>query len=353
MSSARTPGRPGRRATGAAAALALALTGCGRAHEVTVYTALEPAVLDWAAKAFGRAHPDMALRFVPVASTDLLARLRAERVEPAAQVVWGVPTWTLAAAAADGLLAADAPAWAAALPNPLRDAQGRWAASLLDPIVLAFDHEELSRSRAPRDWIDLFHPRFSGEVLVPEPGADDGGSVLLGERAAASMAAHGDVLDAVDWFKRLDGQCKRYEPDEDDLLRRLGRGDGHVAPVRLSRAEAARRAGSSVAYVVPESGGPLLVEGVAMVAGARDPGAARAFVAWLGSPEATAGLADTLHRVPATLVADPGRLAWLPDAAVALAGEVAPADTLAAHLDGWIESWRRDARGRGPKVYIP
>jgi iron(III) transport system substrate-binding protein len=334
-------------------AATLALAACGRAHEVTVYTTLGEEVVAWAEEAFASARPDVALDFVSVASRDLLARLRAEREDPAAGVVWGAPSWTLAAAAEEGLLAPGAPSWAAALPEELRDPEGRWAASLVDPIVLAFDHEALSRSRAPRDWIDLFHPRFAGEVLVPEPGADEGGSALLAVHAEASLEAHGDILAAIDWFRRLDGVCKRYEADQEVLLRRLSRGDGQVAPVRLSGAEAARRADVGVAYVVPESGGPLIVEAVALVAGAEEREAARAFVEWLGTPEATQGLADALHRVPAALVREPGRLGWLPDAAIALAGDVPGAGAMAAHLDGWVARWRADARGRGPKLYLP
>jgi len=342
--------RARRRRSRATVALPLALVACGRAPDVTVYTPLEPAVVGWAREAFSTTHPDVALRMEPVAPGALLGRLRAEREDPSARVVWGAPSWVLAAAAAEGLLATEPPSWAASLPQRLRDPGGRWTASLVDPIVLAFDHEQLSRSRAPRDWIDLLHPRFAGEVLVPEPGADPGGTVLLGARAQASMRDHGDILDAIDWLRRLDGQTLRYEADEDAMVRSLGRGSARVALLRLSRAEAARRAGGSLAYMVPESGGPLLVEAVGVTAGGDDARDARAFVAWLGTAEATDGLSEKLHRVPATLVAEPAKLTWLPDAAIALGGEAPDADTLAAHLDAWLERWRRDARGRGPKV---
>ncbi len=168
-----------------------------------------------------------------------------------------------------------------------------------------------------------------------------------------SLEAYGDILAAIDWFKRLDGQTRRYEADETMLLRHLGRGDGSVAPARLSLAEAARRADTPVEWVVPESGGPLLVQGVAVVTGAADADAARAFVEWLGRPEAAQALSDELHRVPASFVAEPSRLGWLPDAATALGGHVPSADTLAANLDAWIERWKRDARGRGSRIYIP
>jgi len=332
--------------------VAAALSGCGRpAHVVVVYTPLDADVVTWAEDAYRQAYPDVDLRMVPMSSADVLTRLSTERTAPAADVVWGAPSWILAAAAGDGLLAAGAPPWASSLAADLRDPEGRWAASLLDPMVLAFNLDRLSRSRAPRDWIDLFHPRFAGELLLPEPGPDDGASVLLATHAYASQASYGDILDAIDWFGRLDGQCRGYEADERDLLRRLSRGvDGSVAPVRLSRAEAARRDGGAAAYVVPESGGPILVQGVAVVAGASDPEAAGAFVAWLGSPEATSGLAGDLHRLPATVAPDAPELDWLPDAPTALAGDVVPADTVAAHLDAWVARWRSDARGRGPKV---
>jgi len=328
------------------------LSACGRpAHVVVVYTPLDRDLTTWAEDAYRQTHPDVDLRMVPMSSSDILARLSTERADPAASVVWGAPSWILAAAAGDGLLAPAPPPWAASLAADLRDPEGRWTASLLDPMVLAFNLDRLSRSRAPRDWIDLFHPRFAGELLLPEPGPDDGASVLLATHAYASQTSYGDILDAIVWFGRLDGQCRGYEADEGDLLRRLGRGvDGSVALVRLSRAEAARRDGGAVAYVVPESGGPILVQGVAVVASAPDPEAAGAFVAWLGSPDATSRLARELHRLPATVAPDAQELDWLPDAPTALAGDVVPADTVAAHLDAWVARWRSDARGRSPKL---
>lgn len=337
----------------AAGALLLALGACGRAQEVTVYTQVEPDVVDWVHEAFTAAHPDVGLRFEPVAADALLDRLRADGESASTRIVWGAPSWVLAEAAEGGLLQPGGPAWASALPDGLRDAGGRWTASLIDPIVLAFDYDELSRSRAPRDWIDLLHPRFAGEVLVPEPGVDVGGTVFFAARAEASLAEYGDILEAIDWFRRLDGQARDYEPDEELMIRRLARPrDGLVAPARLSRVEAARRSGSSVAYVVPESGGPLLVEGVAIAAGAVDLEAARTFVAWLGEPDVAQGLADAIHRIPATLMGEPERLAWLPDAATALGGDVPDADSLAGHLRAWLEQWRSDARGRGPKLEL-
>lgn len=335
--------------------LVLAGFACGRPeHVVVVYAPLDPDVVAWAERAYREARPAVDLRLVPMASRDVLSRLSGERGDPAADVVWGAPSWILAAAAGEGLLAEAPPPWAASLAPDLRDGDGRWAASLLDPMVIVFNRDRLSRSRAPRDWIDLLHPRFAGELLLPEPGADDGASALLAARAHASQESYGDILGAVDWFGRLDAQCRGYEADEKDLLRRLGRGvDGSVATVRLSVAEAAHRDGASVDWILPESGGPTLVQGVAVVAGAPEPDEARAFVTWLGSPEATAAMARELHRIPATASADAPELDWLVDARAALGGDVVPADTIAANLDAWVARWRDDARGRGPKVYIP
>ncbi len=129
--------------------------------------------------------------------------------------------------------------------------------------------------------------------------------------------------------------------------------DGSVAAVRLSLAEMSHRDGTAVDWVVPESGGPILVQGVAVPAGAPEPDEGRAFVTWLGSAEATSALARELHRIPATAAPDAPELDWLVDARAALGGDVVPADTIAAQLDTWVARWRSDARGRGAKVYVP
>jgi ABC-type Fe3+ transport system substrate-binding protein len=329
------------------------LAACGRAEQVVVYTPLDTDALAWVESSFETANPHTDLRLIPVAPGDLIPRLESHRDAPEADAVWGAPSWVLARAAGRGLLAETAPLWATAVPGAWKDPGGRWVGVSVDPVVFAVNHDSVSLGRAPRDWIDLFHPRWTDRVLVPEPGASETGSAILGTRAAESMEAYGDVLDAVDWFRRLDGVRSAYGDDDVELVRTLARGRAAVALVPLSVAQAAVEDSLPVAWVVPESGGPVVVRGVARVAGAPDPEAAGRFLAWLGSPDVAVGMEAKLRRKPAWVAPEDALPEWLDRAWTGFTPRDVSADTLAAHLDGWVSTWRSEARGRGMRVLIP
>ncbi|MDP2959687.1 MAG: extracellular solute-binding protein [Longimicrobiales bacterium] len=332
--------------------LAVAWLGAGCSDPgatAVVYTSLEPELLDWAADAFTQSHPELRVRFVRLSADEALERLAAERGAPVADAWWGAPSWRLARGAEEGLLATARPTWADRVPEGLKDAQGRWFGTLGDPLVLAFNTDSVARSVAPRDWLDLLHPRWSGELLLPEPGRVDAMTALLAWRVWAARAQRGDDFEWMDWFARLDASRAAYLSDAGDAARRLHGAEALLAILPLSAAERARAAGWAVDYRVPESGTPVLIQGVAVVAGAPHAGPAEAFLEWVGSPEAVAGLGARIARVPV-----PGFPAFAPGAAPEWAGRVVPAllpqlvptDSVATLVDGWVGRWRDDVRGK-------
>lgn len=350
-----------------AALASLALLACADARTTAVvYASVDARVAEWAADAFRDAHPDHAVRIVTFAGDEAVRRLRSESGGPEADVVWGLPSWRLAEAASSGLLEAAAPGWAADVPDALKDAGGRWVGVSADPLVLAFNTDSLSRSRAPRDWVDLLHPRWSGEILLPEPGPVDAMTTLLAQRLWVAQQEYGDAMQGMDWFARLDAWRGGYFADAEEAARALAEGRGVLALLPLSVAEATRGAGRAVDYRVPETGTPMLVRGVALVAGAPHREAALAFLEWLGSEEAVSGLLDRAPLLPArsfpTGVASeggfhPGGAApgashpWIARVAPALIPRWFPPDAVAGQVDGWVAAWRDDVRGRAADLF--
>lgn len=74
--------------------------------------------------------------------------------------------------------------------------------------------------------------------------------------------------------------------------------------------------------------------------------AGAAFVAWLGSRDVRVGLAEHFAQMPAVEGALEGEPSWVTDVRPLIRFEVVPADTLAAHLDGWLARWRDEVMGR-------
>lgn len=333
------------------ASLALVATGCTAPDAtVVVYTSLESESLAWARDGFRDTHPGLRVDFVSLPGDQVLERLRSEREAPRADVWLGAPSWSLAEAAGEGLLAAFAPSWAEGVPDDMRDPAGRWVGLWTDPLVLAFGTEAVARSRAPRDWVDLEHPRWSGEVVVVEPGAADAMTALLVHHMWEAHALHGDANQGLDRFVRLDLWRRDYVGTEEEAARRLRTGDGMVAVLSLSAAEAGRE-GGGVDFRVPESETPTLLRGVTLVAGAPHEDAAREFVEWVGSPEARAAMAGTAARVPVAGFPREGAPAWVDRVGPALRPRVVPADSVAPHVDAWVALWREQVRGRTVTVF--
>ncbi|HSM59341.1 MAG TPA: extracellular solute-binding protein [Longimicrobiales bacterium] len=342
---------------GAAPAIAASLTllvgACSGGERVLVgLSPLDGEVLAWAEGAFEEDHPGIDLRWRRVPGEEVAAELVASDGEIG--LVWGVPSWVLAGAAAGGLLSAleASPEWAAALPPELRDREDAWLATLTDPVVLAFNTDSLARSRAPRDWLGVLHPMWSGSVAWPDAGATESGALIVGTRVAADGARTGDPDAGFDWLARVDANVDAYLAADGDPARLIASGAMLVGVSLLSAVEAERRAGRPVDYRVPESPTPVLVRGAAVPAGTPDLAAATTFVDWVGRPEQARALMDRFALLPAAPglaeEASPGSALAVAAAAVRFAA--VDADTLAARLGAWVQRWRTEVQGRAPRV---
>lgn len=336
-----------------AASLTLLVGACSEGERVLVgLSPLDGEVLAWAEGAFEEDHPGIDLRWRRVPGEEVAAELAASEGEIG--LVWGVPSWVLAGVAADGLLSplGASPGWAAALPPELRDREDAWLATLTDPVVLAFNTDSLARSRAPRDWIDVLHPMWSGSVAWPDAGATESGALIVGTRVAVDGARTGDPDAGFDWLARVDANVDAYLAGDGDPARLIGSGAMLVGASLLSAVEAERRAARPVDYRVPESPTPVLARGAAVAAGAPDPAAAAAFVDWVGRPQQARELMDRFALLPAppglAEEASPGGA--LAAAAAAVRPALVPPDTLAARLRPWVERWRAEVQGRAPRV---
>lgn len=281
--------------------------------------ALSAETLSWVEDAFHQTHPETWVRFETLPDDEVLTRLRDAPLD--ADVWLGAPSWRLAGAAREGLVAG-------------------WSEVLADPVVLAFNTDSISRSRAPRDWIDLLHPRWSGELIIPEPGLVDGLTAVLLQHMWEAHARYGDADEGLDWFVRMDAWRASYPGDVGEAVRSLRLGHGTLALLPLSAAETCAAEGSC-AFRVPETATPVLIRGVGRVASSPHDGAARAFLDWLGTEEAIEGLVRLTGALPA------GDLKRLDG----LVLDSIPADSVAPVADEWVERWRDNVRGRATQIF--
>jgi iron(III) transport system substrate-binding protein len=317
-------GRPCRRALGATLGLAVALSACAEpgASVLVVHATVEPERTAEVERRFEDASPGVDVRIVRLPAEEALRRARSGGEGERADILWGLPIELLASVAAEGLLGGTS--LDVGEPTAPTDAAGRWfALPDAEPFVLAFDTREVARSRAPRDWGDLLHPRWAGEVVLVDPALDPRMRTLLGALIVEEVRRTGDELAGLDFLRGLDRATAVYAPDVRDVMRRLEIGEVSMTILPLAEAAAARAEGRDwLEHRVMESGAPALRPGIAIVAATPHPEAAASFVRLvLDAPARAAALAN-LELWPA-----------------------AP-DTLAERLDAWMERWRLEVRGR-------
>jgi iron(III) transport system substrate-binding protein len=289
----------------------VAVAGCSSGPHRTVLTIYSPHgkdLLSYYEKGFEAAHPDVDVQWVDMGSQDIIDRLRSERANPQADVWFGAPEEIFGRAASEGLLEPYRPTWADDVPADSHAPHDLWYGTYLTPEVIGYNSQAVSDSEAPRDWDDVLDPKWKGKVLIRDPIASGSMRAIFGAIILRSIRETGSPDSGFAWLKRLDAQTKEYN-----------------IPVR---------------YVIPRSGTPLLVDGIAIVKGSKHPALAKAYYEYVTSRGALEDAARKFYRIPVRVDLPLDSLpAWVRDAKTNIKPMPMDRAMLSAHLDEWMKYW--------------
>lgn len=328
------------------------LAGCAPPDERTplvVYSPHGRDLLTAFEHAFEQARPDVDVQWLDMGSQEVIDRLRSERANPQADVWFGAPSSMFEQGAADSLLDAYRPSWADAIPADARGTGDTWFGIYLTPEVIAYNSEVLDSAEAPQDWDEVLDPRWDDQVLIRDPVASGTMRAIFGMILQRSLRETGDVEQGFDWLRRLDANTREYTLNPTLLYQKLARQEGIVTLWDLPDIEMLRAAGTMpIGYIIPQSGTPVVVDGIAVVRGTRHPEVARAFVDYVGAVPALALAAREHFRIPAR--AD-FPLDSLPPALQAARTLIRPEPMDWTMLEErgteWMRRWDEEVRGRG------
>src|SRR6266516_221998 len=192
------------------------------------------------------AHPEVEVQFLDMGSREVLARVRAERNRPQADLWWG-----------------------GKVPDFARDAQDRWYGTYETPEVIVYNSEAVRAEDAPRDWDDVLDPKWRDKVLIRNPNPSDTMRVIFGAIICRFYKDTGSPQKGYEWLRRLDANVHEYTADGTLLMQKLARREGLLSiwdlpDVRLLK----EQKGLPVSYVIPSSGTPVVIDGIAIVRGA-------------------------------------------------------------------------------------
>jgi len=165
-------------------------------------------------------------------------------------------------------------------PKPiyLKDPKGFWVGTVLEPYGLVYHPRLLARLGVPepKDWDDLLHPKLKGNVAQCAPS-----------RSSSSHATYEVILQRDGdekgwaWLKRLASNTGMFTARSRDVPSVVAKGEfaaGFAVPSYMAFED--RLAGFDIKFVAPKTAW-ITPEPIAILAGAKHPRAARAFIEFM------------------------------------------------------------------------
>jgi iron(III) transport system substrate-binding protein len=274
-------------------------------------------------------------------------RLRAERDNPQAGFLWGGTLQGLQQLSNDGLLAPSNPANINLLDPSRRDPQGRWFAEMLLPEVIIYNHDLLKPEQAPKEWDDLIKPEFKGKIVIRDV-MPSGTMRTIFSAMILYHSINGSPDAGYDWLRKLDANTLVYAATPDDMYLKLDRGVGVITLWNLQDALIQPLKNHRPwSYVIPDSGVPILLDGVGTLNNPRSAQAALDFENFLLEPQLQLKLARDYYQIPAMQLPDTGKPDWL--AQLNLKEMKIDWDTLGQKQSEWMDYWSQKIKGKSRK----
>jgi iron(III) transport system substrate-binding protein len=163
-------------------------------------------------------------------------------------------------------------------PISLKDPRGFWIGTVLEPYGLVYHPKLFERLGvpAPKDWDDLLNPKLKGNVAQCAP-----------TRSSSSHATYEVILQREgddkgwEWLRRLGGNTGIFTARSRDVPSVVAKGEfaaGFAVPSYMAFED--RLAGFDIKFVAPKTAW-ITPEPIAILAGAKHPKAARAFIEFM------------------------------------------------------------------------
>ena len=163
-------------------------------------------------------------------------------------------------------------------PIPLKDKDGYWVGTALEPYGLVYHPKKIQRLGIPepKEWDDLLNPKLRGEIAQCAP-----------TRSSSSNATYEVMLSMYgeekgwEWLKKLAQNTGHFTARSRDVPTVVAKGEfsvGFAVPSYMAFEE--KLAGFDLKFVAPKNAF-VTPEPMAILAGARHPKAAKAFVEFL------------------------------------------------------------------------
>src|SRR5881409_394256 len=289
-----------QRVCGVVLALALVLGAVGTAaaqatieSELTLITPVSKFIHDAALKAFAdyakeKWNVTVKVNAIPAGTPVAYGRIVEWKGKPEADIFWGgesalfeklAEQKLLQKVELDKALVEQIPASIGKpKPIPLKDKDGYWIGTALEPYGLVYHPKKIQRLGVPepKEWDDLLNPKLKGEVAQCAPTRSSSSNATY----EVILSMHGEDR-GWDWLRKLAANTGLFTARSRDVPTVVAKGEftaGFAVPSYMAFEE--KLAGFDLKFVAPKNAF-VTPEPMAILAGARNPKAARAFVEFL------------------------------------------------------------------------
>ncbi len=321
------------------------LTGCRNDNRTSliVYSPHGKEMLEATEAAFEASYPDIDVRWIDMGGQNAYDRISTERQNPQASVWWGGAGPTFARASSEELLDAYLPSWSSAVDSSSRDPDHFWYATFLTPEVILYNTRTVPEATRPADWDDLLSEEWQNRIIIRYPLASSTMRTIWG----ALIMRQDSVEEGYAWLARLDRNTKTYTADPTQLYLKIAREEGDITlwnmPDTYIQTE---NYGYPFGFIIPDSGTPVLNDGIALVRNAPNTEAGKLFYEFVTSDSALVDQANRYFRIPARGDLDENMLPdWM--ATTEINSMSLDWDRLTSDGPGWMQYWDEHIKGRG------
>jgi iron(III) transport system substrate-binding protein len=211
-----------------------------------------------------------------------LDRVAAEASAGKADLFWSATALSAVRLTRAQLAVPFRPTAARPIPAQYRDRQFRWIGFAVDPRVIIFNHDRVSRDEAPQSLDDLAEGRWAGRAAVAR--AADGPAAF---EAAALFSRRGDESGRR-FYDDIAAAGNRIVRNDEEVRRLVVAGEVLWGIVSLDLAICAKRQADPVSIFFPDRAGPgavIVPHAVMLLRGAPNPAQARGLFAYLFGTE--------------------------------------------------------------------
>jgi len=240
--------------------------------KLTLYTSQPDRIAAETVGAFNKQHPGVTVEVFRSGTTEVMNKLAAEFLagDPRPDVLFIADAVTMEGLKAESRLLPYPEADVAAFPAATYDKDKTYFGSKLITTGIVYNRA----APKPSSWLDLLAPAAKGQVVLPSP--------LYSGAAVIHMAAvTGDPALGADYYQKLSENGAMAVQGNGAVVTQVAGGQRMYGVLVEFMALNAKAKGSPVDFVFPKEGVSAVTEPVAILKSAKNPEAARAFVAFI------------------------------------------------------------------------